>query len=155
MQKKPVGKIYVVDPSPLNWLFILFHTMEELVAPDHEGYIVPSLASHFEWIEETTLEVSLRQGVVFHNGERFTADSVARSFSEEQRWFSPHPTGTWMNLPRETTLGIIDDYTVRFIFPLPEGLAQGKLRAIHLGNELFWEKLGFGYWKQASGEGRW
>ncbi|RXJ04481.1 ABC transporter substrate-binding protein [Anaerobacillus alkaliphilus] len=151
----PVGKVYVVDPSPLNWLFVLFHTMEELVRADREGYVTPSLASEFTWINETTLEVKLRKGVTFHNGEVFNADSFVRSFSEEQRWFAPHPPGTWMNLPRETTVDVVDDYTVRFLFPKADGLALVKLRAVHMGNELFWQSLGFGYAREGSGEGRW
>ncbi len=152
---KPVGAIHVVDPSPLNWLFVLFHTMEELVRADREGYVTPSLASEFVWINEKTLEVKLRKGVAFHNGEVFNAKSFLRSFSEEQRWFAPHPPGTWMNLPRETTVEVVDDYTVRFLFPNADGLAQVKLRAVHMGNEIFWQSLGFGYAKEGSGEGRW
>lgn len=155
MQTKPIGKIHVVDPSPLNWLFVLFNTMEELVRADREGYITPSLASNFEWINDTTLEVTLRNGVSFHNGKQFTAHHLARSFVEEQRWRSPHPPGTWLNVSRETELEVVDDFTVRFIFPKPDGLVKGKMRAIHIGNDLFWNTLGFGYAKERSGEGRW
>ncbi|MCT8138418.1 ABC transporter substrate-binding protein [Anaerobacillus sp. CMMVII] len=152
---KTTGKIFVVDPSPLNWLFVLFHTMEELVRADHEGNVTPSLARNVRWINETTLEVELRRGVLFHNGEVFNAKSLVRSFAEEQRWLAPHPPGTWLNLPRERGVEVVDDYTVRFHFLEPEGLALAKTRGVHIGNDLFWETLGFGYAKEASGEGRW
>ena len=34
------------------------------------------LAKAWKWIDDTTLEVELRQGIVFHNGEAFDADDV-------------------------------------------------------------------------------
>ena len=36
----------------------------------------PLLATKLKWIGTTTVEVELRQGVVFHNGDRFTADDI-------------------------------------------------------------------------------
>lgn len=36
----PVGTIHVVDPNPLNWLFITWDTMEEPVRTDGRGHIV-------------------------------------------------------------------------------------------------------------------
>jgi hypothetical protein len=39
-QRMPVGTIHVVDPNPLNWLFITWDTMEEPVRTDGRGHIV-------------------------------------------------------------------------------------------------------------------
>jgi ABC-type transport system substrate-binding protein len=68
MDRKAEGTIFVYDPSPFNWLYVLFNTMEEAVRADHEGRIVPSLATQMRWINETSLEMSLRKNVVFHDG---------------------------------------------------------------------------------------
>jgi len=43
--------------------------------PDTNEY-QPLLAKSYHWIDTTTLEFELRQGVVFHNGEKFDADDV-------------------------------------------------------------------------------
>jgi len=40
------------------------------------GEIKPMLAKSFQWINDTTLEFDLREGIKFHNGEAFDADDV-------------------------------------------------------------------------------
>lgn len=40
------------------------------------GEYVPLLAKSFKWIDDVTLELELREGVKFHNGEPFDADSA-------------------------------------------------------------------------------
>ena len=40
------------------------------------GQIVPGLATHWEWIDDTHLKMTLRQGVRFHNGDPFTSEDV-------------------------------------------------------------------------------
>ncbi|MFZ4806252.1 MAG: ABC transporter substrate-binding protein [Hyphomicrobiaceae bacterium] len=37
----------------------------------------PQLATAWKWIDDRTLELELRQGIKFHNGEEFDADDVA------------------------------------------------------------------------------
>lgn len=149
------GQINVVDPSPLNWLYILFNTMEETVRVNRDGRLIPSLASHSYWLDDHTLEQQLRKGVFFHDGQPFTAHELYRSFSEERRWYAPHPPGTWLNIPEGTKLEVVDDYTVRFHLPEKDGLALAKMRGIHVGNDIFWSELGFGYKTRGSGESHW
>ncbi|MFD1738919.1 ABC transporter substrate-binding protein [Bacillus salitolerans] len=149
------GTIYIVDPSPLNWLYVLFNTMEEAVRADHQGRIVPSLARELHWVNDRTLELSLRNEVIFHNHEPFTSYHVQQAFHEERKWIAPHPPGTWVNLLDGTTIEAIDENTVRFHFPKPDGLATGKLRVYHIASLLFWNVLGFGYKKFGTAEGHW
>lgn len=40
------------------------------------GKYVGNLATDWKWVNDTTLELNLRQGVKFHNGEAFDADDV-------------------------------------------------------------------------------
>ncbi len=40
------------------------------------GEYVGNLASSWSWVDDTTLEFKLREGITFHNGEEFDADDV-------------------------------------------------------------------------------
>ena len=45
------------------------------------GEYQPNLATGWNWIDDQTLEMTLREGVAFHNGEAFSADDVAHTFN--------------------------------------------------------------------------
>jgi ABC-type transport system substrate-binding protein len=47
--------------------------------------LTPSLAVSRKWIDDTTLEVKLRQGVPFTNGEAFDADAVKFNFNYQRQ----------------------------------------------------------------------
>jgi ABC-type transport system substrate-binding protein len=107
------------------------------------------------WVDETTFEVTLRQGIRFQDGEEFNTRSFERAFVEVQQWKAPHPPGTSLNFHPDTRLEIVDDYTVRMIFPEPDGTILGKFRGFHLASTRFWDEIGFGYQKLGTGEGHW
>ena len=93
-REAPVGTINVVDPHPLNWLYVTWNTMEEPVRTDAQGHLVGAAMEQSSWIDDTTLEVRMRRGVRFQDGEVCNAHSFKRAFDEVQRWPAPHPPGT-------------------------------------------------------------
>lgn len=153
-RRTPVGTVNVVDPHPLNWLYITWNTMEEPVRTDETGAIVGAAMEDSHW-EGSTLVVNVRRGVRFQDGTTLDAHSVRRAFDEVQKWKAPHPPGTSLNFHPDTRLEIIDDYTVRMIFPEPDGAILGKFRGFHLASTRFWDEVGFGYTKLGTGEGHW
>lgn len=52
---------------------------ETLIRQTNDLELVPGLATAWRQIDDTTFEFDLRQGVVFHNGEPFTAEDVVFS----------------------------------------------------------------------------
>jgi peptide/nickel transport system substrate-binding protein len=66
----------IVDTSPLNWQYIVLNTSEHLIEFNKDGTLVPRLATGWRWRDDRTLEMTLRQGVKFHNGEVFDAEIV-------------------------------------------------------------------------------
>lgn len=78
-----------------------------------------NLATSWEWIDETTLEFKLREGVTFHNGDEFDADDVVATVNfvaKEENGVKTQRNVNWMESAEK-----IDQYTVRIktkdVFP--------------------------------------
>lgn len=70
-----------------------------------------NLAESWTWVDDTTLEFKLRQGVKFHNGEPFNADDVVYTVNfvaKEENGVKTQRNVNWMKSAEK-----IDDYTVR------------------------------------------
>ena len=72
----PRGELRIVDMHPANWASVTLHVFEHLIELDKNGKQVPRLATSWQWRNDRTLEVTLRQGITFHNGEVFDAEIV-------------------------------------------------------------------------------
>jgi ABC-type transport system substrate-binding protein len=140
----PRGELRIVDKNPINWAYITWNVFEHLMEHDTDGTLVPRLATGWRWLDDRTLEVTLRQGVRFHNGEPFNAEIVKLNWEENTRVHQPHLLGTIINFTPGSVLEIHDPYTVRFLFPEPDGGALTKLSYLHLGNRQFYREVGWG-----------
>lgn len=59
---------------------VIRNMFDGLVTRDTSSGVHLELAESLEWLDDTTLEVQLRQGVLFHNGVEMTADDVVFTF---------------------------------------------------------------------------
>lgn len=100
---------------------------DSLVWIDDEGQKQPALAESWEISEDGTEYIfHLRQGVTFHNGEPFTADSVVFSWERGSQ-----PDMPWSDRwTAAQTVEKVDDYTVRMTTDGPSPL----LLALIAGN---------------------
>ncbi|MFY1709142.1 ABC transporter substrate-binding protein [Tritonibacter scottomollicae] len=74
---------------------------------------IGNLATSWEWIDDTTLELKLREGVTFHNGEPFNADDVVYTVNyvaKEENGVKTQRNVNWMKSAEK-----VDDYTVRIL----------------------------------------
>ena len=142
--RAPRGELRIVDKSPANWAFITFNVMDHLVELDRDGNLVPRLATSWRWLDEQTLEMKLRRGVSFHNGEAFDAEIVKLNWEENTRRRQPHNIGAYMNFKPGSQLEIVDPQTLRFVFPEPDGGALVKLAVMHIANRQFYREVGWG-----------
>lgn len=140
----PRGQLRIVDKNPLNWVWITVNVFEHLLEFDKDGQMVPRLATGWQWRDARTLEITLRQGVTFHNGEVFDAEIVKLNWEENNRLQQPHRAGQFMNFTPGSRLEIIDPQTVRFVFPEPDGGALAKLIRLHMANRQFHRDVGWG-----------
>jgi len=137
---------------------ILPSILEPVIATDVLGdlSLQPGLAESWSRISDRVLEVKLRQGVIFHNGDEMTAEDVAFSFGPEVMFGDTQPNrgngietirtdsadagkarGTQCP-PEVAAVGrrlwpsleevrIIDKYTVQFINAIPDPTLEGRL----------------------------
>lgn len=105
-------------------VIVLAHNWaDNLVVRDPEtGDFLPHLATSWEWIEPTTLYMTLREGVTFHNGEPFNADAVIATFNYALDPTEPRPGASQISWVQEVEK--IDDYTIliRAKEPTPHAL---------------------------------
>lgn len=140
----PRGELRIVDKNPNNWFFVTFNVFEHLMELDKEGQLVPRLATSWRWLDDRTLEVTLRQGVTFHNGEVFDAEIVKLNWDDNARLRQPHGGGEYLSFKPGSSLEIVGPHLVRFRFPEPDGGALAKLRIMHMGNRQFFRESGWG-----------
>lgn len=143
----PRGELWIVDTDPLNWAWIAWNVFEHLVELDKDGKLVPRLATAWQWLDDRTLEMTLRQGVTFHNGEVFDADIVKLNWDENTRLQQAHRLGEHWNFKPGSRLEITDPQTVRLVFPEPDGGALARLTLMHIGNRQFYREFG---WEEKS-----
>ncbi len=112
---------------------------------------VPGLATEWKRLDDQTLELKLREGVKFHNGDEMTAEAVVFSFSDERLFAGTEPVGgktiyaenfkpqTAKELPASVPgvgrriwpalrgVEAVDRYTVRFHNATPDVTLEGRL----------------------------
>jgi ABC-type transport system substrate-binding protein len=140
----PRGELRIVDKHPQNYISIVYNIFEHLIEFDPDGTLVPRLATSWRWLDDRTLEFTLRRGVTFHNGEVFDAEIVKLNWEENTRLKQPFRPGQFLNFKPGSHLEILNPHTVRFVFPEPDGGALTKLSLMHIANRQFYRDFGWG-----------
>jgi len=136
--------------------------VERLIDLNYQGQLEarPGLATEWKRIDDRTVEFSLRKGVKMHNGDEFTAEDVAASFSPQRMFGDTRPTVQGKTLPLSgqivsTTVSkdlpreippvarrlfpaldrveIVDRHTVRIVNATPDVTIEGRMSALGAG----------------------
>ncbi len=106
---------------------VLHNIFEPLVSTSKTQQIEPQLATSWQRLNRVTFRFALRRGVLFHNGERFDAQSVRFSL---MRASEAYGATAWF--PRIARVNIIDPYTVDVVLQEPDSLFLYRLANIGL-----------------------
>jgi ABC-type transport system substrate-binding protein len=122
----PRGEIRVVDSWRPDINVLGHNVLEHLFefAMDRNE-LIPSLALSRKWLDDLTLEVKLRRGVHFSNGEPFDAESLKSNF-EYQRQHNPG-RGIQIYLRNMKNMQVVDPYTVRIVLDKPDALIMDMI----------------------------
>lgn len=95
-----------------------------------EGTLEPALAESWRWIDDRTLELRLRPGVVFHNGEPFDAESARASIARYLDPATEFPARPFIDTIESAQA--VDPLTLRVRTRVPDGLLLNRLAAFVL-----------------------
>ncbi|MBI4802722.1 MAG: hypothetical protein HY796_09405 [Elusimicrobia bacterium] len=112
---------------------------------DSEGKIEPALAVSWQRISPNRMRFKLREGVVFHNGEPFNAESVKFSIERQLNPETGFPAPGF--IASISGAEVIDPHTVDIVTKYPDGILLNRLAWIVMvvppgyikekGNEFF------------------
>jgi peptide/nickel transport system substrate-binding protein len=142
---------YSTSASDIN---VFFNLYDNLVMRDENFNLTPGLATSWKLVDDKTWHFKLRDGVVFHNGDRFSADDVKFSLD---RAISENPrTSVFAALNTIERVDILDPSTVGIVTKQPDPLLPTRLS--YYGGMMmpkrYFEKVGMeGFRKDPVGTG--
>ncbi len=113
---------------------IVYNVFDPLIGRDfgEDGWgtdPIPGIAKSWNWVSDTELDLTIRQGVLFHNGQELTAEDVAFTLSSEKLWgpdaLTPDPLaiGVFKNVE------VLDEHTVRITTVFPDPALISRLQS--------------------------
>ncbi len=134
---------------------ILNSYVELLIGRNLQGHLeaMPQLATSWKRISDKEVEVSLRKGVKFHNGDELTAEDIAFTFSPARMFGDTTPAGWDKTITMDTArptqkskqlptqvpavarrlwpslikVEVVDKYTCRFVNATPDITLEGRM----------------------------
>jgi peptide/nickel transport system substrate-binding protein len=153
--------VVALTPDPINmspWLpnsmtgySMHYHVHEPVIFRDENMELIPVLAESWEQIEPTTLQLNLRQGVMFTNGEELTSEAV--KFSYEKVLDEGHGA-LWRGMIASISeIETPDDYTVLLHTPEPNRALLRNLTLVGIMTEDIFDEIGGDWATNAIGTG--
>lgn len=119
----PYGKN---DSTSANFKVQVFDT---LLALGPDGEAVPCIAESWEYTDDTTLVLHIRDGVVFHNGDPLTADDVFYSIGQTMASTYLQPFVDVIDLEKST---VDDEHTITLRMAQPCGPLFSQLCYVYI-----------------------
>ncbi len=117
-----------------------------------DSQIIPSLAEKFEYPDNTTLVMTYRTDVTFHDGTPFNADVVKKNFT---RYLDP-ATGTSGGAAltkKIASVEVLDAKTVRFRLVAPDATALASIGGVRMISPTAIDKYGKDLARNVAGAG--
>lgn len=145
-----------LDPANSNNSIGLSLCYDSLFSYNGEtGKIEPNLVDTYQYLDDTTLQLTLKKGVTFSNGEELKASDVLYSL---RRVVDPETGSSFANSYSQYDLDnsyVVDDYTLVIKYTAPYGPGIGAMTAFNdIVSEKFFESTDAAdLWDQTCGTG--
>lgn len=107
-----------------------FQLFEGLTNISADGNLEPALATSWNYVNDNTLEVKLRNGVTFHNGEVFDANVVKWNID---RILDPSTKSVVKSrIPTVSGVDVVDPMTARIVLKSPAALLPKALSVVFM-----------------------
>jgi peptide/nickel transport system substrate-binding protein len=142
-----------LDPQTTTWIAMLRVyplIFDTLIQRDwsQDGKLVPGLATSWTQVDDLTLDVTLRDDVLFHDGTKLTAADVKYTFDRSLQGDAKLEVTDIFRLKEITA---VDDQTVRFTTKQPSGslLLQLTARNASIIPASYHQEVGYEAFQQA------
>lgn len=133
-------------------VFIQAGLFNSALTYSEDSQLTPSLAEKFEYPDNTTIVLTFRQGVKFHDGEAFTTEAVKANID---RYFDPataSPGGPTLS-KKVAKYEVVDPRTVRITLVQPDATALASLGLIRMVSPAAAQKFGKDLARNPAGTG--
>ncbi len=117
---------------------VLIHIFDRLFMRDENMELIPHLAEEAEALDDLVWEITLKDGITFHNGEEFNADSVKFSIDRIIEPGSKSPMVSSLNTIE--MVEVVDDTTVRITTKVPDPILPSRLTQLIVPKEYILEQ---------------
>lgn len=119
---------------------ITFHIFDRLIRWDNKGKHTNDLAEKFQWIANNTMQIKLKKGITFHNGEPFDAKSVKFSINRILDLKTRSPIKLLLRSIK--SVEIVDPYTVNIHTNSTDCLVRQKLSLVQMIPPKYFKEVG-------------
>lgn len=117
-----------------------FQIWEGLTNITADGELEPALATEWSYIDDLTLELKLREGVTFHNGEPFDAEAVKWNI---ERIINPDERSAIRSrLSTVDHVEVVDPLTARLVLNAPSAVLVRALSVVFIIPPVYFEEQG-------------
>jgi peptide/nickel transport system substrate-binding protein len=119
-----------------GWLRLIYDTF---IKYDQDLNLIPWAAESWKMVDNTTVEIVLRNGMKFHDGKPVTVEDVKFTFDYIMKWKFPGFATAWQNIK---SVDVLDGRRVRFKLTQPFApFVANVLGYVFIAPKHIWEKI--------------
>lgn len=131
-----INPFFSPDVEDEWWLRLIYDT---LIKRDKDLSLIPWAAESWKVVNATTIDVVVRDGMTFHDGQPVTAEDLKFTIDYSKKWEFPNQSRIWKNIK---SAEIVGERTVRFNLEAPYSpFIETIMPYMIIAPKHIWEKI--------------